>query len=267
MFYYFAYGSNINSIALKAKGVNPKSSVVARLQGWKLAFNVQHWFKHEGGMANIVNTNQPQDRVEGVLHLCVADDLKKLDQLEAYGIGYDRIEVNATTKSEDIIAFAYIGLPGVLDNTLKPTKRYKNIILKGALEHNLNPTYIETLKHQPVTKMPKYPRFEFNFDKRSEKIYTTETLSKSTHLTALSGYVFDMRNSREELKSLFNIFGGKDTTLFHLKRLDSSDGKETLNDITNGTIGELGKEYINTYLHAYQKEFECVGRLIHNNKT
>jgi len=263
MFYYFGYGSNINSLALKAKGVNPKSSVQATLQGWKLTFNVQHWFKHEGGMANIVNTTQPQDYVEGVLHLCEAGDLKKLDQREAYGIGYDRIEVRVTTKSEHILALAYIGLPEVLDNTLKPTSRYINIIINGALEHNLNTNYIEQLKHQPTTKMPIYPRFEFNFDNRNEKIYNKETLSKSAHLTALSGYVFDMRNSREELKSLFNIFGGKDMTLFHLKRLDSSDGNETLKDITNGTISDQGKEYINTYLHAYQKEFECVGRYIY----
>jgi sulfite reductase (NADPH) flavoprotein alpha-component len=259
MFYYFGYGSNINSLALNAKGVYPKTSTPVVLLGWKLKFNVRHWFRHEGGMANIVRTNNNEDVVEGVVHLCEDHDLKPLDLLEAYGIGYDRIKVKTKTTNNTIEAFAYKGLPDVIDNSLLPTHRYKNIIVKGALEHNLSPSYIEELKNQPAFEIPKYPKFEYSFEKVDFKIYNKNTLSKEDYLTALNGYVFDMRNSRAELKSLFNIFGGKDMTLFHLKRLDNSDGKETYKDVIEGNISDQGLEYINTYLHEYQKEFKCVG--------
>ena len=52
MFHYFGYGSNINLISLKAKGVEPTSSEWGMIPGWRLRFNVQHWFRHEGGVGN-----------------------------------------------------------------------------------------------------------------------------------------------------------------------------------------------------------------------
>lgn len=57
MITYFGYGSNINLISLRAKGVVPLSSLRGTLKGWKLAFNVQHWFRHEGGVGNIIPTS------------------------------------------------------------------------------------------------------------------------------------------------------------------------------------------------------------------
>lgn len=266
MFYYFGYGSNINLLALNAKGVFPKSSTSALLNGWKLQFNVQHWFKHEGGMANIEKTNNNKDIVEGVLHLCEDANLKPLDQLEAFGIGYDRIKVKVNTKAVNIEAFAYVGLPAVIDNSLLPTERYKKIILKGAIKHNLSRLYKDKLKKQPTVKMPKYPKFKYHFNEDNFKTYTKKTLSVEPFLTALNGYVFDMKNSRVELNSLFNIFGGKDMTLFHLKRLDSSDGNETYKDVIEENLSKQGQEYINTYLHEYQKEFKCVGKYIYEDQ-
>jgi sulfite reductase (NADPH) flavoprotein alpha-component len=49
MIYYFGYGSNMNLISLRAKGVEPQRSQHAILRGWRLRFNVQHFFRHEGG--------------------------------------------------------------------------------------------------------------------------------------------------------------------------------------------------------------------------
>jgi sulfite reductase (NADPH) flavoprotein alpha-component len=69
-----------------------------------------------------------------------------------------------------------------------------------------------------------------------------------------------MRGAESRLDCLLDLFGGKDMTLFHLKRLDTSDGTETLEDIKNGNISPEGKNYLNTYLHEYAREFKYAGR-------
>jgi sulfite reductase (NADPH) flavoprotein alpha-component len=89
MFYYFGYGSNINLISLRAKGVEPIQSQKAILKGWKLKFNVQHWFRHEGGMGNIEPSANPEDVVEGMVHLCPEEQLTSMDAMESFGIAYD----------------------------------------------------------------------------------------------------------------------------------------------------------------------------------
>lgn len=262
MFKYFGYGSNINLTALKAKGVEPLSSEMGILKGWRLRFNVQHWFKHEGGMGNIENTGSLDDVVEGVVHDCHDHSLAPLDKLEALGIGYDRIEINVETISGIVKAFTYVGLPDFINDSCLPTQRYKNIIVSGAQSAGLTSSYIERIKNHPILEIPIYPKY--NCTLSHEKIFNKTSLAKCTYLTALNGYVFDMRNSRKELDCLFDIFGGKDMTLFHLKRHDSSTGDESIEDIINGDISKEGANYINTYLHEYSKEFTCIGRYTYN---
>jgi len=41
MFRYFGFGSNMNMISLRAKGVEPIAAQRAVLPGWRLRFNVQ----------------------------------------------------------------------------------------------------------------------------------------------------------------------------------------------------------------------------------
>ncbi len=264
MFTYFGYGSNINLNSLKAKGVEPLSSKIAILRGWQLRFNVQHWFKHEGGMGNIEYTANVNDFVEGVVHECKDEELNSLDKLEAYGIGYDRIEVDLETSNGLVKAFTYVGLPEFVDNSCLPTKRYLNLIINGANATGLSPSYISHLKKHPIHNTPDYPIF--NYPIKELKIFNKKTLSLNPHLTALNGFVFDMRNSRSQLECLHDIFGGKDMTLFHLKRHDSSSGNETISDILTGNISKEGYLYINNYLHEYAKEFKCVGQFEYNKR-
>ena len=93
MFRYFGYGSNMNTLSLRAKGVQARASDPALLRGWRLRFNVKHFFRHEGGVGNIEHTGDPADAVHGVLHECDDEHLALLDAAEAFGHGYDRVEV------------------------------------------------------------------------------------------------------------------------------------------------------------------------------
>lgn len=245
---------------MKAKGVDPVSSTKGILKGWSLKFNVQHWFKHEGGVGNIQPSSSPNDFVEGMLHECKDEHLGALDALEAYGYGYDRIDVLVETEKGKVKAYVYVGLPAFLDDSYLPSQRYLNIILKGAEAAGLSKPYIEKLRKHPVHVPRDYPDFEYPAD--IGKRFTEKTLSAYPHFTALANAVFDMSGARSQLECLGGIFGGKDMTLFHVKRLDTSDGSETLEDIKNGKISMEGKKYLNAYLHEYTREFKFVGRYL-----
>lgn len=259
MFYYFGYGSNINLISLRAKGVEPITSQKAILKGWKLKFNVQHWFRHEGGMGNIVRGTS-DDSVEGMVHLCPDDHLASMDAMESFGIAYDRIKVNLETETGPLKAWAYVGLPDFLDDSCLPTRRYLNIILKGAKAAELRESYIKKLEMQVLLPEIDYP--EFKVPEGEFPTFTSQTLAQSPHLTALMGSVFDMTGARSKLKVIADLFGGKDMTLFHLKRHDTSTGNETLEDVRNGRISAPGKKYLNAYLNEYLKEFSYAGRYL-----
>lgn len=260
-FWYFGYGSNMDLQSLRAKGVEPRVSKRAVLRGWRLRFNVQHFFRHEGGVGNIEPSDHPSDVVWGVLHRCESAQLALLDASEAHGHCYDRTEIVAHTDRGEERAVAYVGVPSFLDERCRPTRRYLNIVLRGATAAGLDPAYIEALRRHPVHEPAPVPPFvPPSGECRS---FTAATLGRYPLLTALSGAVFDMSCARWQHSFLHHWFGGKDMTLFHLKRLDQSDGRETLDDIKQGRLTPEQREYLNEYLHEYSKEYVYVGRYLY----
>lgn len=258
MFLYFGYGSNINLSSLRAKGVEPIVSERAILHGWRLRFNVQHWFRHEGGVGNVELTSNPSDFVEGMVYTCRDEHLTPLDAVESYGLGYDRIEVEVNTDKGIVKAQTFVGLPDYIDDSCLPTRRYLNIIVTGAESAGLSQSYIEKLKKYPIQPLKEYPDFKTpagewpHFNKR--------TLALCPQFTALAGEVFNMHHSRKKLQGIIPLLGGKDMTLFYIKRHDSSNGNETIDDILSGKISEEVKRYINAYLNEYAKEYEYSGK-------
>jgi AIG2-like family len=257
-FWYFGYGSNMDLYSLRAKGVEPRASERAVLRGWRLRFNVHHFFHHEGGVGNIETSNHPSDVVRGVLHRCDSAHLALLDSAEACGHGYDRIEVTVQADRGEQRAVAYIGNPSFFDEGCRPTKRYLNILLRGATAAGLDPAYIESLRRQPVHEATPVPLFVPPAGEY--RTFTAATLRQQPSLTALFGTVFDMSDARWQHAYLRGLFGGKDMTLFHLKRHDDSDGRESLDDIKHGRLTPAQRRYLNGYLHEYSKEYIYAGR-------
>ena len=260
MFYYFGYGSNLHLPALRAKGVEPLSSVRGRLPGWRLTFNVRHWFPHEGGMGNICRTGNPDDEVQGVVHLCDDAALALLDRMEAYGVGYDRIEVEVQTDAGPVRAQVYEGLPTFLDDNCVPTRRYLSLLIRGAMAAGLDDSYIRRLRDMPVAPELEPPPFEPPAGDFG--VFTRESLARNPELTALLGAVFDMSSARPGLASAKPVLGGRDTTLFHAHRHDTSDGTETLDDVRQRRVPDAVRRYLATWLHAYATEFRYAGRYI-----
>jgi len=262
VFWYFGYGSNLDLTSLRAKGVEPRASERAALRGWRLRFNVHHFFRHEGGVGNIEPSGDPSNVVWGVVHLCEEEHLALLDAAEAYGHGYDRVEVPVHTDRGERRALAYVGMASFIDEGCRPTQRYLNILLKGAAAAGFDPAYVEALRRHPVH--PKRPVAPFVPPPGDFPSFTAATLGGHPLYTALAGAVFDMSGARWQHSFLHGLFGGKDMTLFHLKRLDASDGSETLEDIRHDRLSPAQRQYLNEYLHEYSAEYVYVGRYLYD---
>lgn len=261
MFRYFGFGSNLNITSLRAKGVEPLASRLAVLPGWRLRFNVQHFFRHEGGVGNIERTGADDDRVLGVLYDCPDEAQASLDAMEACGHGYERICVEVVSEGERIPALTYVGMPEFIDDDCQPSRRYLNIVVEGARQAGLDTDYVAKLMAQPVHQPAEYPPFIPPSGDYPE--FDADTLASHPLYTALFDAVFDMSGARPLHEYLKGFFGGRDMTLFHLKRLDSSDGTETLEDIRQGCLSEAQRRYLNAYLNEYAKEYSYVGRFKH----
>lgn len=258
VFYYFGYGSNLSVVSLRAKGVDPLTSEAATLAGWRLAFDIPDFFVIEGGTGNI--EPREDDEVHGVLHGCRSRDLAVLDQLEAVGTRYQRVETTVLTYSGRLVrAYVYIGIEAVLDKTLLPSERYRNILLKGATDMNLDARYLARLRG--IRTCPRLVHGPFRPPPGDTKWFKAADLEKARSCVALDGYVFDMSNARESHAYLRSLLGGKDATLLFLKRMDSSTGRETYRDVAQGNLTPEQRIYIDGYLHEFAREYECVGRL------
>lgn len=254
----------MNLTSLRAKGVEPVTARPATLNGWRLRFNVQHFFRHEGGVGNIEPTLSSTDGVLGILYECHDEALGSLDAMEAYGHGYDRISVDVEVDGKLVTAFTYIGMPEFIDNSCRPSQRYLNLLIEGAKQANIERSYIAKLMQQPVHESKHYPSFTAPIS--DGPVFNQASLSQQPLYTALYGSVFDMTQARPLHHYLKQFLGGKDMTLFHIKRLDNSDGKESIEDIRQGKLNETQKNYLNAYLHEYASEYRYVGRFDYNEQ-
>lgn len=263
MLQYFGFGSNMSLLSLRAKGVEPRTSRRAVLRGWRLRFNVQHFFRHEGGVGNIEHTGNPNDRVLGVLHECPEEALALLDQAEAFGHGYDRIQVavqagdHCERDNPNLIAITYVGMPEFIDDSCLPSQRYLNIILHGGREAGLDDDYLQELASQPMHTNEDYPLF--TPPPGDYPTFDRESLAEQPLHTALYGAVFNMSAARPLHTFMKGFLGGRDMTLFHLRRLDSSKIDESIDDVRYGRLSQAQKKYLNAYLHEYAREYLYAG--------
>lgn len=246
-FRYFGYGSNMDRLSLTPKGVTFPHSLAARLPRWRLRFNVGHIFAHEGGVPNI-ELDAPGEEVPGVLRRLEADTLALLDAAEASPDGYYRTKVNLMTSEGRYDVVAYVGTPAVIDESCQPTGRYLDILVRGPMRRGSTPTASMRLP-LPQSMRPSLPSHSLRRRVSGLPSARPTLRAPQSHRAGRPG----VRHAQSRPKHGFlrGLFGGRDMTSFHLKRMDASDGSETEGDIAAGRFNAAQHVYLDAYLQAY----------------
>ena len=140
---YFAYGSNMLTLRLKKRCLNPIKVRYAYAADKVIEFSKLS--KDCSGKATLrLKTGH---RTPGVLFEIPKSDLKKLDRHEGAGKGYirwDNFPVRLTESEEIVYTVTY--LAACPNSDLKPYDWYLALIIAGVCEHKLDDYYLQDLK-------------------------------------------------------------------------------------------------------------------------
>jgi gliotoxin/aspirochlorine biosynthesis gamma-glutamylcyclotransferase len=146
--WYFAYGANTSTAVLTGRrGITPLSSEAATLAGWRLAFAMPGVPYFEPAFATVLEA--PGATTEGVLHHFHDADMERLDGFESRGYLRRALPV-VGRKSGEVEAQVYVskrpreGSP--------PSRRYVELLLAGAREHQLSPEHVAWLEAHPAVE-------------------------------------------------------------------------------------------------------------------
>ncbi|RHZ46030.1 uncharacterized protein CDV56_103712 [Aspergillus thermomutatus] len=165
--WYFAYGSNMKSSVMKARGITPLSAQAVVVPSHILCFDIFGIPYAEPSFASIApmprgtagSTNDKDGQslvpVHGVAYLLTPDDYRRLVLTEGAGVGYHEITVMAgpvadlhTDKREILVHTLQAKYPW--QPTRAPSARYMGLILEGAKEFDLPPAYRTYLESLPT---------------------------------------------------------------------------------------------------------------------
>jgi len=141
-FLYFAYGSNMLTRRLRKRTPSAMAIGTVFVERYRLTFNKVS--TDGSGKCNIKPTNDPADRVYGVLFSIEIREEENLDEAEGLGSGYQKRDVRVVSPTG-----AQTAIASVADNTnplLLPYDWYKDFVVRGAIEHKLPVVYVRRLQ-------------------------------------------------------------------------------------------------------------------------
>jgi len=141
--WYFAYGSNLDPRTFQGRRrMRPCEARRARLDGWRLVFDLPVG-RGERGVANLAR--DAEATVHGVAYRISDWGAVWLDRTEGVPRAYRRIAVElALEDGKTLLAFTYQSPRSRADR--KPSRRYMNLILRGARHHGLPDAWVRTLR-------------------------------------------------------------------------------------------------------------------------
>ena len=135
---YAAYGSNLHPLRLEKRVPSTNLLGVSLVSGYELRFNKKSAIDGSGKCSINHGT--------GVVHLAVfeiaSEEKAILDKCEGLGKGYEEISIDTLHFGH---CSTYIADPAVIDETLKPTDWYKEMVLTGCLFHDFPEEYVRTI--------------------------------------------------------------------------------------------------------------------------
>ncbi len=153
----FAYGSNMCTGRLVLRTPSAHPVCIAHLGSHRLRF---HKRSQDGSAkADASRTDDPSDRVWGVVFEIDPAEEEALDRAEGYRSGYDKRDVTVTSRTgEAIVATMYYAEPTAIIDGVLPYTWYRNFVVIGALEHGLPEEYVALLASPNATRDPDLAR-------------------------------------------------------------------------------------------------------------
>ena len=157
-FLYFAYGSNMLTRRLTARTPSAVVFGPAFAEGYRLTFAKVS--SDGSGKCDIERTENPEDRVYGVLFRVDTSEAECLDAAEGLGHGYEKGSILTTSQEGPTSAITYFATK--TNTTLRPYEWYKAFVVEGAVEHQLPGAYIARLRDLPAQTDLNATRREMN---------------------------------------------------------------------------------------------------------
>ena len=151
--HYFAYGSNMYPPRLRERTPSSRHLGTAVLPGYRLAF---HQVSRGDGSAkcNIVPVGDGQHTVYGVVYAVHREERPVLDRAEDLDYGYRLVDLAVRQATGWREAFCYVAVPGTIDDRARPFRWYRDLVLRGALEHGFPRPYVEAIRAEPAVEDP-----------------------------------------------------------------------------------------------------------------
>ncbi len=144
--YYFAYGSNMCLGRLRKRTPSCKFITTAKLEGYDLRFHKES--RDGSGKADAYRTDNPDDKIWGVVFEISDLEKSKLDKAEGLGHGYNECVI------EELNACMYCADEGAINEELKPYTWYKRFVVEGAKQHKLPLSHIQKIKEVEAIEDP-----------------------------------------------------------------------------------------------------------------
>ncbi len=151
---YFAYGNNMSTEQMQRRNVKIHDCEIGTIPGWRICFT-RYSKEWKGGVVDLLPGSE-DDWVEGVIYTIDPKDLSTLDGYESRTIKgnmeiglYSRVYLPVKTESgwKTVITYQINRTIEYREKAhFKPSKKYMELILKGAEEHGLSQEYVSKLK-------------------------------------------------------------------------------------------------------------------------
>ena len=154
---YFAYGSNMLAARILYRCPGTKEIGRASLAGYILRFDK----RGTDGSAKcaIHSTSNPHDIVRGVLFEVPQAQVSRLDAAEGEGTDYDRRPVRVETENGEVVpAETYFAKESKIDAGATPYDWYSDLVVAGALTHELPEAYVAALRNVQAKPEPDLKR-------------------------------------------------------------------------------------------------------------
>ena len=152
----FSYGSNMSLARIRDRVPSARFFAVATLKAHRLQF---HKISKDGsGKCDAKATENPEDKVVGIVYEFADNEKPCLDRKEGLGAGYDEKEVEVITPKGKVSALMYFATK--VDSSLKPYCWYKKHVLVGARENRLPVKYIAQIEAVETIDDPDVSRCE-----------------------------------------------------------------------------------------------------------